>query len=163
MPTAPLETLVMEERGFVLRVGDVDEDDGFVEVDAVTENHARRVQVVRGRVAFYTAVEKFVLRKRPGQPPNVALGPVRHALRSGVAQDQNTWRRAFCFDLANVLVAKTEAVRLELVRSPRAKAECRSSRDGRRKRGWDPARSRSRAHRRRPPRRGRPSYRSNRR
>ena len=85
---------IVKEGSLVLGIGDVDEHDGFVKLDAFFDQHFCRVEIVRRRIAFDAAIQKFVLREIGCEASDKAILPAGHSLRCGVTQNENTRPRA---------------------------------------------------------------------
>src|ERR1019366_6150380 len=106
----------MKKCRFILRIGEVDEHNRFVKVDAVVDQLSRRVQVVRRRITLDTAIQEFVLRKPCRHSSDKAVLPEGHSLGGRVAQDEDPGPGAGGRYISDALVAKTQTIGVELVR-----------------------------------------------
>src|ERR1019366_6360192 len=118
----------MKKCRFILRVGEVDEYNRFVKVDAVVDQLSRGVEVVGGRVTLDTAIKKFVLRKLGRHSSDKAVLPSGHSLGGRVAQNEDPRPGAGGRYISDALVAKTQAIRVELVRVSQPRTDTRAVR-----------------------------------
>src|SRR5271165_465540 len=119
---------VMKERCLILDVGNIDEDDDLIYLNSLLENHSRRIEVVGRRITFHTSVEKLVLREVGRDPANEAVAPRGHALRSGIAKDENARMKHGERNVSDGLVPKAKIVGVELVRIPEPGTDARAIR-----------------------------------
>src|SRR5271165_3311550 len=109
---------VVEESGLILDIGKIDEDDHFVNVNSLVEDHPCGIEIVGWGIALHASVEKFILRKISGNAADEAVAPGGHALRSRIAEYEDPGPKIGARDFSDLLVSKAETVGIKLVRIP---------------------------------------------
>src|ERR1039458_240288 len=118
----------MKKCRLILRIGEVDEYNRFVKVDAVGDQLSRSIEIVGRRVTLHTAIENFVLQKLCCHPSDKAVLPGGHSLRGRVAQDEDPRSGAGGRHISDALVAKAQTIRVELVRVSQPRTDTRAVR-----------------------------------